>query len=96
VRTWDLEEFISEATKELAESGLWEREIAATSHQFGHIAQVFSTYETRVGTAQGLPARRGINSIQLLDNQGQWAITSLIYDIERPWNPIPDHYLPLP
>ena len=40
------------------------------------------------------PFMRGINSIQLVWHEGRWWVTSIVWDFERPDNPIPSVYLP--
>ena len=75
------------------ESPYFEVEIARTTHRYGTVAQVWSTYETR-READGEPFSRGINSIVVVRHQGRWYIASVIWDTERPDAPIPEAYLP--
>ena len=75
------------------QQGFYEREIHRITQQFGHIAQVWSTYAIS-STADGPEASRGINSIQLYFDGQRWWITSWIYDNERDGTPIPRRYLP--
>lgn len=74
-------------------AGFWEREIGSHVDRFGTIAQVFSTYETRLTDSNGPVAERGINGVQLLRTQDRWWITSLVFDTETAATPIPPRYL---
>ncbi len=58
---------------------------------YGHVAQIFSTYEI---TLSGKLVGRGINSIQAAFDGRQWKILEIVWDKETPQNPIPKKYLP--
>jgi hypothetical protein len=75
-------------------TGFFERELARRTDCFGNICQVFSTYESRHSPSDAMPFQRGINSIQLLRDGNRWWIASVVWDAERPDNPIPAAYLP--
>lgn len=77
----------------LLRRGFVEKEVSRTVEQFGRIAQVFSTYESRYRTTDAKPFQRGINSIQLLNDGTRWWIVSVYWDAERSDNPIPAKYL---
>jgi predicted metalloprotease with PDZ domain len=69
-----------------------EKEIGRTVNQFGNIAQVFTSYEYEAGTNP--PAhKRGINSIELVKENGRWFIMSITWDEESKEQPIPSAYL---
>lgn len=72
--------------------GFFENEIHNVVEQFGHVAQVWSTYESRHEKG-GPPFARGINSIQLLNDGKRWWVVSVLWDSERPDNPIPEKYV---
>ncbi len=91
---WTVDEYIERAGPQLMENGFWEREIARTTEQFGSIAHAFSTYESRIRTPDSDPFMRGINSIQLFDDGTRWWIVSVLWDNERPDQPLPEAYLP--
>lgn len=74
-------------------AGYWERAIGHHEDRFGTIAQVFSTYETRLDGPKGDVVGRGINGVQLIQYQGRWWITHLVFDSETGSNPIPPRYL---
>lgn len=72
--------------------GFFENTIANKIDRFGQVAQVFSTYESRHEKG-AKPFARGINSIQLLNDGKRWWVVSILWDSERPDNPIPAQYL---
>jgi hypothetical protein len=59
---------------------------------FGNVCQAFSTYEARRGPFDQKPFATGINSIQLLNDGLRWWVASIVWDTERPSNPIPPEY----
>ena len=73
--------------------GFFEQEVARREEAFGTIMHVFSTYESRRAKADEKPFARGINSIQLMQHGGRWWIATVMWDQERPDNPIPAKYL---
>jgi hypothetical protein len=75
-------------------TAFFEREVARRAHCFGRVCQVFSTYESRHAPSDEKPFARGVNSIQLLNDGQRWWIASVMWDTERPDNPIPPDYLP--
>ena len=72
--------------------GFFETGIHNVVEQFGQEAHVFSTYESRHEKG-GQPFARGINSIQLANDGKRWWVVSILWDSERPDNPIPEKYL---
>ena len=78
----------------LERDGFFEKEIARTVEQFGTIAHVFSTYETRRATSDPTPFMRGINSIQLFNDGARWWVMSIYWAQEGADSPIPAKYLP--
>ena len=89
----DLEGYIATATQTFDKIGFFETEAARRVEQFGHIAHVFSTYETRHAKEEAKPFQRGINSIQLLYDNKRWWIVTIYWEGERADNPIPETYL---
>lgn len=74
--------------------GFHEREIARRFERFGHMAHVFSTYDSRRAASDSEPFTRGINSIQLFHDGTRWWILSVYWQGENPATPIPVDYLP--
>ena len=77
-------------------TAFFEKETARKTDCFGNVCQVFSTYEARRSPADTKPFARGINSIQLLRDGRRWWIASVVWDTERPDNPIPPAYQTAP
>jgi hypothetical protein len=75
-------------------TGFFEKELSRRTDCFGNVCQIFSTYESRYTESDAKPFQRGINSIQLVRDSQRWWIASVIWDVERPDNPIPPPYLP--
>lgn len=92
-RVLDVDGYIQRASGAFEHDGFYEREIARRTDQFGNIAHVFSTYESRRGPNDATPFARGINSIQLLKDGHRWWVVTIYWDAERPGNPIPTEYL---
>jgi carboxyl-terminal processing protease len=69
----------------------YEWEVHRETHQFGSIAQVWSTYVTsdEIG---GRPTGRGINSMQLHYDGSRWWIAAWLDERERAAQPIPERY----
>jgi len=88
------EEFIQLTNDWLVETGFFETEIHRVIEQYGSIAHVFSTYESRRNADDPSPYMRGINSIQLFHDGRRWWIVNIIWRHESPELPIPEKYLP--
>jgi hypothetical protein len=84
---------VDESNAIIVKDGFYESEIHRVTEKFGHIAHVFSTYESRI-KADGPVIARGINSIEIFYDGKRWWIASNIWDDERPNNPLPAEYLP--
>ena len=82
-----------DASDPMLVKGFYENEIHRVTETFGHVAHVFSTYESRQ-KKDGPVIARGINSIELFYDGKRWWIASAIWDDERTDNPIPKEYLP--
>ena len=86
------DDYITRANDALLK-GFFEQEVASRTEAFGTIMHVFSTYESRRAKADEKPFARGINSIQLMQHGGRWWVVTVMWDQERPDNPIPAKYL---
>jgi len=89
----DIEGYIVRSADYVEKNGFFEREIARRTEQFGHIAHVWSTYESHHKTDDPRPFMRGINSIQLMHDGARWWIVTIYWQHESPDNPIPKKYL---
>src|SRR5262249_34426046 len=88
------EEFIESTNDWLVATGFFETEIHRIVEEFGSIAHVFSTYESRRSASDPEPYMRGINSFQLFHDGRRWWIVNIIWRHESPELPIPPKYLP--
>src|SRR5438093_5006727 len=89
----DVEGFIARVEPYFAEHGFYEKEIARRIEQFGQIAHVWSTYESRHDPNDAKPFMRGINSIQLFNDGSRWWILSIYWQHESRQHAIPEEYL---
>ncbi len=83
-----LAKFIALNERLFAHRGFHEREVFQRVQRYGHIAHVWSGYETRDdpdGPVQG----RGINSFQLLNDGQRWCVLSATWDSETAAHPMP-------
>jgi len=72
---------------------LLEREIGRRELRFGRVCQVFSAYETLRSKSDAAPFSRGVHGIQLVSDGIRWWIAALVWDNERPDDPIPPDLL---
>ena len=89
----DVDGFIVRVEPYFAEHGFFETEIARRTEQFGHIAHVWSTYESRYSADDPKPFMRGINSFQLFYDGNRWWIVNIFWQQESVEDPIPEKYL---
>lgn len=92
-RVIDVEGYISRSGDYLEKNGFFEREAARRTEQFGNIAHVFSTYESRHKADDANPFARGINSFQLMNDGKRWWVVTIFWQEETPSNPLPQKYL---
>lgn len=86
-------EYVERSFETLQRNGFFEVEVGRATESFGQIAHLFSTYESRRNADDPEPFARGINSFQLLNDGTRWWVVSIMWDSERPDNPIPPRYL---
>jgi hypothetical protein len=89
----DIDGFIARVEPYFAEHGFYEKEIAWRTEQFGRIAHVWSTYESRHDPKDPAPFMRGINSFQLFNDGERWWILSVYWQQESAEHPIPEKYV---
>ena len=93
LQKYTVEEYVQRASGFFAKEGFHEREAARRVEQYGHIAHVFSTYESRHSLSDKTPFARGINSFQLFNDGKRWWVVTIYWDAETPDSPIPQKYL---
>lgn len=87
-------DYVEMSGPRLEESGFFEQEVHRVVEQFGPVAHVFSTYESRRRVDDAEPFARGINSFQLMHDAKRWWVVNIFWTSERPDLPIPPRYLP--
>ena len=88
----DVEMYIARV-EPLLQQGFYESEIARCTEEFGRIAHVWSTYESRYDLSDPEPFMRGINSFQLFNDGIRWWILSVYWQHESTQHSIPQKYL---
>lgn len=91
VRPNGVEDYVRLGGAYFLKNGFFERPIVNRVQVFGNVAQVFSSYESRHALAEA-PFARGINSIQLVNDGTRWWIVNILWDEERPDNPLPKEF----
>lgn len=89
----DVEAYIARVEPLFREHGFYEKEVARRTEQFGRIAHVWSTYESRHRKDDHEPFMRGINSFQLFHDGSRWWIVNIYWQHESAAHLIPDKYL---
>lgn len=87
------EDYVSRGQAIFDKEGFFERSIANRIEVWDHIAQVWSTYESRHAKDDAKPFARGINSFQLFNDGNRWWILTIFWEPEDASHPIPEPYL---
>jgi hypothetical protein len=85
----DVEGYIASRSAFFENNDFYEIETARRTFAFGAMAHVLSAYEGRRSPG-GKPFVRGVNSIQLFHDGSRWWLLSILWDNERPENPLPE------
>ena len=93
-RMMSVDDYVNTSGKWLEGNGFFEKEIHRRVHQYGTMAQVFSTYAARKSEKDEKPFMRGINSIQLMNDGERWWILNVYWLGETNDNLLPKEYLP--
>lgn len=91
-RVMGVEDYAKNGAEYFRKQGFFESEVARRTEQFGQMAVIFTTYESRHAKEEK-PFARGINSMTFYNDGKRWWCLSIVWDSERPDNPIPDKYL---
>jgi hypothetical protein len=78
------------AVAKLGSDSLTEKQIKVQTETYGHLAHLWSTYET----ASDKRTDRGVNSIQAIFDGKQWKIIEIVWEAESPTEKVPEKYLP--
>jgi hypothetical protein len=95
LRPMSADEYATRAGGYFLKNGFFEHPIVNRVQTFGNVAQVFSSYESRHAVGEA-PFARGINSFRLLNDGKRWWVVSILWDEERPDNPVPKDFATKP
>ena len=70
-----------------------EHQLTFKTETWAHMAHLWSTYETRLSD-DPKAGDRGINSIQAIFDGKQWHVIEIVWQAEKPDDPVPAKYLP--
>ena len=87
-----VEDFVKRAGANMEKNGFFEKGISNKVEQYGTVAHVFGTYESR-HEKEGKPFARGINSFSLCSDGKRWYVVQILWQSETATYPIPDKYL---
>jgi hypothetical protein len=82
------QELVKEALDVGVYTRFFEAEVLRDERRFGALAHVLSAYETKQSPAAKEALARGVNSLQLIKEDGEWKVLSLAWDEERVDNPL--------
>jgi hypothetical protein len=84
-----------EAVKKRTGATLYEHQIKVTQQVYGHLAHLWSTYETRVEVDGKVTSDvKGINSFQIVNDGKNWKIQEIMWEAGNYGEAIPKEYLP--
>lgn len=83
-----LDEYIAMVGEHFKANPFYETQLGQTVQRFGPIAHVFSAYQS-AESPDGTPFDRGVNSIQLVEDEGRWWIVNILWTSETDEHPIP-------
>ncbi len=69
-----------------------EVELGGETEYFGHVGHRISAYASYFEGSSEI-GEKGVNSFQVLNIDGQWRVSSIIWDVEKEGQPIPEKYL---
>ena len=85
-----VDEFIARSGTGLVESGFTERQLARRIEHYGDLAHAWSSYAGTFTQPDGSPGTvRGINSFQLVRQNGKWLVQSIFWQAEDATRPLP-------
>jgi hypothetical protein len=95
VRPNSVEDYVRLGGGYFLKNGFFEKPIVSRVQTFGNVAQVFSSYESRHAPGEA-PFARGINSFQMAFDGKRWWVVNILWDEERPDNPLPKEFAAKP
>lgn len=91
-RILSVDEYI-DAVRKRGSEVFYERQVKVKTEVYGHLAHLWSTYETRP-TPEGKFEVRGINSMQAIFDGKRWQLIEIVWQAETPAEQVPEKYLP--
>jgi len=91
IRPRTIEQYVTGAGGYFAQHGFFESPVVSRVQTFGNIAHIFCSYESRNAVGEA-PFARGINSFELAYDGKRWWIVGILWDEERPDNPLPAEF----
>ena len=88
----DWERYAKGAAAYFTKEGFFEVSIANRVESWDHMAEVWSTYESRHAKGEQ-PFARGVNSFQLFFDGTRWWIVTIYWEDETPGHSLPEKYL---
>jgi hypothetical protein len=82
IRVLSPEDYIRRVELIFAKEDFWERETDRQAQTFGHVAHVLSAYES-LRSPDGPAFERGMNSVQLFNDNIRWWIVSVMWNTPR-------------
>jgi hypothetical protein len=91
-KMFSADDYIKLSEPYFLKEGFFEVSISNRIENWGDIAHVWSTYESRHAKSDK-PFERGINSFQLFNDGKRWWVLNVAWQNEDPEHPIPEKYL---
>ncbi len=83
------EQYIERSGAIFKKYDFYEKELQRKTQVFGHVAQVFTSYEFELTRPDGPVKRQGINCIQLIKDKDRWWVTNIMWHAASDKEPLP-------
>jgi hypothetical protein len=80
-RNLTVDDWINAVAKRGSEE-FYERQVKVSTHQYGHIAELWCDYEIRP-TPDGAATIHGVNSIQAVYDGARWRVAAILWETEK-------------
>jgi hypothetical protein len=89
-KVMSLDAYVENVEQLLAGVRFSETEIGHEAAVFGNVARLTSIYEFTWDSPTEHRKGRGVNFFTLIRERGHWRVMSIVWDTERPGNPLPE------